>query len=150
MTKRKPYKYKEEFCEELIEWMAEGKSYMTWGAMRTPTISKTQQYKWEQDHPEWKEAKEIGYAKGLAFFETLLRSCALGVVPPQLKNMGAKNLNLTAIIFTLKTRFHEEYSERQKIEHTNIESDHIENMNRDEKLEMADVYKKMLTGEGDE
>ena len=111
-------KYKKIFCEEITEWLGKGYSYITWGPSHTPRISVATMYEWEKSHPEWSEAKSIGYALGLKFFESLLISETVGVLPEQLKKMNSKGINLTSVMFALKTRFHKEYGEINKIDHT--------------------------------
>lgn len=111
-------KYKKKFCKSLIDHMSKGKSYITWGPTQEDRISPATQYLWEKAQPDWLDAKEMGYALGLAYYEKLLTAVMLGIVPPELKNLGSKRIDLTAVIFTLKTRFCKEYGEKQQIEHT--------------------------------
>lgn len=114
--KRSPYKYKEEFCEDLIRHMSQGYSYTTWGVSHD--ISTSAMYKWENEHPEWLDAKKRGYAAGQIFFEKLLMSASMGIIPENLKKIESKGINLSAVIFALKTRFHKEYSEKIEVDNT--------------------------------
>lgn len=136
--------YRQEYCEELIEWMAKGKSYIAWGANHSPRFSYVTQYNWEKQFPEWKEAKKIGYALGLTYYENLLQACLVGVIPPELKKHGSKGVNITAAIFVLKTRFHKEYGEISKIDHRSSDMSFSHNMSKAEKLEMINKYKEKL------
>lgn len=115
-------KYRPSFPESLIAWMERGHSYMTWGVDPlgdgSLRISRTQMYAWEKTYPEWKEAKIKGYQAGLKYFERLLINAANGVLPDDLKDLNSKGISLSAVIFTLKTRFHKEFSEKQVVEHT--------------------------------
>jgi hypothetical protein len=101
--------YRPEYCQELIEHMSKGFSYITWGPSKRPRISVSAMYEWEKRHPEWLEAKKIGYSEGLRFFETLLILKA---------HDSGKKHDMTAALFALRTRFHKEYGEFQKIDHT--------------------------------
>ena len=140
----KTIKYRKAYCEELIKWMGKGKSYITWGAKHDPRIATSTQYNWEKDFPEWKEAKRIGYALGLDYYENLLQSVMLGIVPGELKALGSKNINLTAVIFTLKTRFHNQYGEISKVDHSNKDGTLNNQMSKEEKLEMIEKYKSIV------
>jgi len=109
-------KYKEEFCNLLIEHMAQGFSYDSFPAF---LHEKTQvrvglrtMYDWEVAKPIWKEAKEFAVSKGLLWFERLLRAGMIGKTITV--NSEEVKLDKTLIIFTLKTRFHKIYGEIQK------------------------------------
>jgi hypothetical protein len=47
----------------------------------------------------------------------MLINASMGTIPAQLRTMGAKKLDITAIIFALKTRFHQDYSEKHIVDH---------------------------------
>lgn len=119
-------KYRIEFCNSLIKWMARGYSYGTWGVDPlgdgSVCLSRTTLYAWEKDYPEWAEAKKKGYEAGLKFFETLLINSTMGVIPKSLKDLESKGINLSAVIFTLKTRFHEEFAEKSIVDHTSSDN----------------------------
>ena len=102
-------KYDPSFCNELVEWMGKGLSYITWGPFHKPRISVACMYEWEKDFPEWKEAKQTCYALALGYYEVLLRQKASG---------QKKDIDTRAVTFALATRFHKEYGEMQKIDHT--------------------------------
>ena len=111
-------KYKPEYCQQLIKWMAQGNGYITFGVTIDPPVGKSSMYEWESKYPEWKEAKAIGYSAGLKFFEQLLTAKSLGVLPEALKKQGSKGIDITAVIFALKTRFHKEYGEINQLAHS--------------------------------
>lgn len=62
-----PTLYKPEFCQMLIDHMAKGLSYETFGAVID--CGKSTLYRWETDHPEFWDAKEKGLAKSQQFME---------------------------------------------------------------------------------
>jgi hypothetical protein len=108
--------YKPEYCSQIIEFMKKGYSLASFGA----EIRKTRQtlYNWIKTHQDFKEAHDIGKQSALKFFETMLINASMGIIPDQLRRAGATKLDVTAIIFALKTRFHQDYGEYQKLDHT--------------------------------
>lgn len=89
--------------------MSKGYSYSTFGG--EIGVSRQTLHLWEKDFPEWKEAKGIGYERGLKFFETLLITKAVG---RKLKN-SEYGIDLSAATFALRSRFHKEYGD--KVQH---------------------------------
>jgi len=131
-------KYDHDFPDMLIAWMSQGYSYGTFGVDPyqdgSVSIARSAFYLWEEKHPEWKAAKDKGYAAGLLLFESMLIGCASGV-PPEMKikgiagisaenlaMIGVKKINLSAVIFSLKTRFHKEYSDKSVVDHISSDS----------------------------
>lgn len=108
--------FKSEYCQQLIDFMKKGYSLASFGA----EIGRSREtlYEWMRSHPEFKEAHQIGKQSALKFFETMLINCTMGTIPQQLQNMGSKKLDVSAIIFALKTRFHLDYGEKQYVDHT--------------------------------
>lgn len=118
-TERKPYSYRPEMCEELVAWMSQGYSYTTFSASKGPSyVSVATMYQWEKDHPQWQQAKKDGFAAGQKFFEDLLLNASVGVIPDSLKKLKSKGINLSGVIFALKTRFHKDYSEKIEVDTT--------------------------------
>lgn len=109
-------KYRPEFCEMLVKHMSQGNSFTTFGV--DINISSTTLHQWTKDHEEWKEAKQRGFDAGLKFFEQLLTSASVGVMPEKLKELNSNGISLSAVIFALKTRFHKEYGEKTQVDHT--------------------------------
>ena len=62
-----PTKYREEYCEKLIEHMASGFSYESFAGLIR--VSRTTMNTWEAIHDEWKEAKEIAFGCCRLFWE---------------------------------------------------------------------------------
>lgn len=111
--KTKPFKFKPEYCQDLIDHMSKGLSYTTWGAdhnVGTSTI-----YEWEEKIPEWKEAKEKAFKKCQEFFEKRLVAKISG---QDIKGFDSRKVDTSCLIFALKTRFYKDYSEKQQIEST--------------------------------
>ncbi len=93
--------------------MARGDSFAAWCGNND--LGRTTAYEWLNKYPAFKKAYTIGYNKGLAYYESILKACMLGLVPEKLQAMGSKKINLIAVIFTLKTRFHREYSQQREM-----------------------------------
>ena len=110
MTEKKrpvgrPTKYRPEYCDMLIEHMAEGASMTSFAAeigVSRETISE-----WGRVHPEFSVAIKNGKAKCAAWWERLGRSGAMGA-----------DVNPTLIIFGLKNMASEDWREKQELAHT--------------------------------
>jgi len=108
--------YKPEYCQDLIDFMKKGYSLASFGA----EIGRSREtlYQWMKKYPEFGEAHKVGKQAALKFFETMLINATMGTIPNQLKALGSKKLDIAAIIFALKTRFHLDYGEKQQIDHS--------------------------------
>lgn len=104
-------KYKPEYCELLIKHLSKGLSMQCFGG--TIGVVRSTVYKWLDDYPEFKTAKDIGIQKAMQFHEEILSAKLSG---RELKGFDPKKSDTTALIFALKTRFHEIYGDKQKIE----------------------------------
>ena len=109
-----PLKYREKFCNELIKHMQDGYSFDSFGSIAD--CGRQTLYDWVNKYPEFKEAYAQGKAKALKFYENLLRTKMIGA-PFKVDGITAK-IDTTLLIFTLKTRFHKVYGEKQQIEQT--------------------------------
>ena len=123
-------KYRENFPNELIGHMAQGKSFGTFCNYLYKKydlrVTRKTLYNWAELYPEFKEAHDIGKEASLDFYETLMACAASGknyidedildanglpfIIKPQ-------DINPTMVIFPLKTRFHRDYGEKQQIDH---------------------------------
>jgi len=106
-------KYDESYPERLIEHMSKGLSYESFGAV--VNVGKTTMYDWEGRHPEWKEAKGVAFNKAQIFLEQRLVAKISG---NDVKGLNVKAIDTTLLIFALKTRFHETYGDKTKLEHS--------------------------------
>lgn len=108
----RPTKYKPEYCNLLIEHMAAGLSFESFGAV--VECSKQTIYDWLDAQPEFLDAKKIGTAKSLLFWEKLGIRGTVGV-PVEWNGKQAKgNFNSGSWIFNMKNRF----GWRDKVEHS--------------------------------
>lgn len=95
-------KYKPEYCQMLIDHMAEGYSFRSFGAV--VECGRQTLYEWVNRVPEFKAAKRIGEEKGLMYYENLLKQ----------KHEGNKDIDTACVLFPLKTRWHEIYGDKTK------------------------------------
>ncbi len=91
----RPSTYKPEYCQMLIDHMAEGFSFETFAA-KLDYCSASNLYNWVELHPAFSEAKKVATQRGQLFWEQLARAAAAGKI---------KNFNSTVWIFTMKNRF---------------------------------------------
>ena len=54
----RPTKYRKEYCEQLVEWMREGKSFWTFASTIPCSIDTI--CEWTHQHEEFSEAKKSG------------------------------------------------------------------------------------------
>jgi len=92
----RPTKYKPEYCQMLIDHMAEGLSFDAFAGKLG--LERKTLYNWAKRYPEFKEAKQIGWDKNLFFWEKVGIDGILGRI---------KNFNAVAYIFNKKCRFPE-------------------------------------------
>ena len=93
--KRKLYsKYKPEYCQLLIEHMATGLSWLSFSGVVGVAFATAKL--WVETHKDFAEAKGIGEAQGLLYWEKLGKYGASGHI---------KNFNSTVFSFTMKNRF---------------------------------------------
>ncbi len=59
--KGRPTEYKPEFCQMLIDWMAEGKTIKDFA--KHLKVTKETVSRWGRIHPEFLEAKDMGHYK---------------------------------------------------------------------------------------
>lgn len=101
----RPTKYKEEYCQKLIEHMESGFSYESFAGL--VGVSKQTIYDWEKVNPLFLDSKRIAFEKSRLFWER----CGIeGMF------MGGKEnpFNSTVWIFNMKNRF----NWRDKVEST--------------------------------
>ena len=97
--------YKDEYCQKLIDHMKEGRSFRTF--VKVTMCCRQTMYNWVGTHKEFARAKSIGEDLAMDFFESNIIEKAEGKSPK--KDLGAN-------LFPLKTRFHEVYGDRHKVE----------------------------------
>lgn len=104
----RPNKYDEKYCEMLIEHMAEGLSYESFGGVIR--VCRATLYNWEKEHSEFLDAKKVGQEMSFLFWDKLMRAQSLGEIKG----------NASSAIFTMKNRFG--WTDKQEITETSNES----------------------------
>lgn len=99
-----PTKYREEYCEDIIEYMSKGHSLTAWCADKN--VYKETAYNWMRDNPQFLDAFKKAQSKAQQHWENMLHLTAAG----KLKG------NLGAQIFWMKNRFRDEWKDRQDLE----------------------------------
>lgn len=96
-------KFKEKFCQELINHMSKGLSLSSFMPSEVVISVKTK-HEWIKLHKNFKEAYTQGYAAGLKFFEDL--ECRKA----ESKDQKAQKIDRGAVEFMLSRRFRNEYA----------------------------------------
>ena len=91
--------------------MSKGYSFKSFGA--TINCGKRTLYDWVKRFPDFEEAKDMGYAAALYFYEKYLIAKVCGFA---VEGIDPKKVNNTCLIFVLKTRFYKIYGDRSKQE----------------------------------
>lgn len=100
----RPTDYKPEYCQMLIDHMAEGFSFESFAAV--VKVNRDTLYNWVSIHPDFSDAKKAGFEESRLTWEQIGRDIAK-------KGEG----NATAFIFNMKNRFREDWNDKQTIEH---------------------------------
>lgn len=99
----RPSGYRETFCNEVINLMAEGLSLTA--AMAELGFHRQTAYDWMEAHPEFSDAVKKGQAKRQLFLERRLYSAADGPI-------------VTSSIFALKNTGTGDWRDKQDVEHS--------------------------------
>lgn len=89
-----PTKYKPEYCQKLIDHMAKGLSFESFAAECEVHFDSL--YEWVKKNPEFSEAKKVGTAQSLRFWEGVGMAGVMG---------DLRNFNVAGWIFNMKNRF---------------------------------------------
>lgn len=98
----RPSKYDVKYCQQLIDHMAQGFSFESFGAV-IDTAEQTL-HNWLIDFPEFLEAKREAFTKSRMFWEQI------GVTQAK-TGVG----NSTAFVFNMKNRFPKEWRDKQDL-----------------------------------
>lgn len=90
----RPTTYKKEYCQMLIDHMAEGLSFESFAAVIFAPYRIM--YQWADKHEDFKLAKDVGESLGRLFWEKAGRNGCLGKIP---------NFNTGAWTFFMRNRF---------------------------------------------
>lgn len=99
-------KYKETYPNELIAHMSKGLSFLSFAGVIS--VSKQTLYNWMDEFEEFADAREVGEAKCLLFWEQLGTGGAAGKVP---------YFNQAAYKMQVQHRFRGQWSDRIEVDH---------------------------------
>jgi len=88
MALGRPTSYKEEYCQMLIDHMAQGLSFRSFAGLIGVHFDTL--YEWVKVHPSFSDAKKIGLPKGLLTYEKTIWAATHGKIP---------NFNNTAAVW---------------------------------------------------
>ena len=103
--------YKKEYCQMLIDHMSKGYSFSSFGAV--VGCGKRTLFDWADNFPEFAEAKEEAMERAKFYFESMMLSHLKGK-PLDGVDVNFKQSQVAVCYFALKTRFHDEYSEKKE------------------------------------
>lgn len=75
----RPTKYDEKYCEMLIEHMAEGYSFESFGGIIE--VNEDTLYEWVKVHPKFSDSKSIGTQKSMIWWEQMGRKGMMNEIP---------------------------------------------------------------------
>lgn len=103
----RPSEYRAEYCQKLIDWMSEGRSFETFGTVVDVDDDTLNQ--WVIKHPAFAEAKAKAKVAERQWWETVARGAAAGKI---------KNSAQAVLIFSMKNKFPQHYNDRRQVELT--------------------------------
>lgn len=103
----RPSKYKEVYCNEVIQHMAEGASLTAFAG--DIGVARSTINQWMEDHPEFSEAVHVAKAKCAAWWERAGRNIAIGNGGP-----GAATL----AVFGMKNMAPDDWRDKQEVDHS--------------------------------
>ena len=100
----RPSKYKPEYCEQIVEYMAQGASATAFAG--SIGVSRDTITEWAKAHPEFFVALQEGKSRCASWWESIARMNAA---------TGKGNSNMT--IFALKNLSPDDFADRKEIKH---------------------------------
>lgn len=122
------YKYKDSFCEDLVNHMAEGYSFKSFAGLKKVTVQCLE--KWVKDKPDFEEAKKLGEAASLLRWEKICIAGTMGKI---------KNFNSNTFVFNMKNRFN--WSDRADLRITGDFSESVQDHELLKSVNRADLIK---------
>lgn len=132
----RPTDYREKYCKMLIDHMAQGLSFETFGATIDKATSTT--YEWVEKHDSFKEAKKKAEAKCRVFWESMGTKLASG---------NLKDGNSAVWIYNMKCRFPKQWRPKKELDiSARYENDlrQLENMSTEQLAQLASAAAKYL------
>lgn len=131
----RPSKYKPEFDEQLINHMASGYSFESFGSI--VKVCKDTLYEWEKTYPSFSYSKKRGTLASLYKWEQIGLDAAKGVYA---------KFNAASWIFTMKCRFREfGYVDKIEIENKGV-LEQIDNLTEKQVQEEIERLTRIISG----
>lgn len=127
-----PTKYKDEYCQLLIDHMSEGMSFEAFAGLLG--VNRTTLYTWLVAHQEFREAKEIADQKSRLWAETMLKNMVEGKVKS----------HPISLIFYLKNRFPRDWRDRRELDIQKQTDNEATNLTLDQQIERVEQMKTHL------
>ena len=112
MAGGRPTKYQEEYNQIAIDHFRKGKTVSQLCAEFE--VARSTIYKWAEDNEQFSDTLRVGSELAQSYWETVHHAKTLGQEQSQ---MDIKKTSERGLEFILKTRFRNDYSERQEISH---------------------------------
>jgi len=100
MAAGRPTKYKPEYCQQAIDYMADGYSVTAFAGHIQ--VARSTVFKWAEDNPEFSDALKTAQAMAAMWWEDTLRNVA-----------KTGDGNASAAIFGVKNRSNEDWKDKQ-------------------------------------
>lgn len=107
-------KWDDKNCEIVYEHLKKGFSLDCVGHKLVNFVCLATIYEWYDTRPNFKEAIDKGRAAGQEWFEQRLLIKASG---QDIRGVDNKKIDLDAVKFALRTRFHKTYSDKSQVDH---------------------------------
>lgn len=135
----KPTSYKTEYCQDIIEHFKTGKSYAAFAA--SINVHRGTLHDWEAKHPEFADAKSIGWEHYQAWWEAHGEE---GIYNQTfMEPDGSKrsvSINAAVWIYNMKCRFKKDWSETKEIQ---ADVTYTNTKEQEEVKEFIERYKKL-------
>ncbi len=135
----RPTKYDHSFCEMLIEHMKQGYSFGSFGALVDSCEDTV--YEWAKVHPAFSEAKKIGLAKSMIWWE---KQGMQGLWEEHGKDALTMKLNTTAWIFNMKNKHGWRDKHDVDVKHEDTQLAEREKLRKMSMRELTDLIKENL------
>lgn len=125
-------KYKPEYCDMLIEHMADGYSFEAFAGLLK--VNRTTLYNWVALHPEFKEAKSIADERSRYWAESQLKE----------QIQGTLKSHPVPLLFFMKNRFPNEWRDRKEIDLKKDDENKSNNLTLDQQLAQIEAMRAHL------
>lgn len=115
----RPTDYKPEYCQQIIDFMSEGKSIVQFAA--SLRVAECTIYEWANVHPDFSKAKNIAITAAEAWNEKFIMDNIIAISETtqngRERTTISRSINPSLMIYRMKCRFRKNWTEVQKIKH---------------------------------